>query len=71
MTYCEFREIRESVISQFRMLLQDLHDRPRAADSERIAGPEDFRAETPWALQERPIETCLQFYMEKLGIVWV
>jgi hypothetical protein len=44
---------------------------PEPPTANRIAGPEDFRAETPWALQERPIETFLQFYMEKLGIVWV
>jgi hypothetical protein len=44
---------------------------PEPPTANRIAGPEDFRAETPWALQERPIETFLQFYMEKLGIVRV
>ena len=36
---------------------------PEPPTANRIAGPEDFRAETTWALQERAIETCLQFYM--------
>jgi hypothetical protein len=67
MTCCEFREIRESVISQFRMLLQYLMTDPEPPTANRIAGPEDFRAETPWALQERPIKTCLQFYVGNLA----
>jgi hypothetical protein len=40
---------------------------PEPPTANRIAGPEDLRAETPWALQERPIKTCLQFYMGNLA----
>ena len=40
---------------------------PEPPTANRIAGPEDFKAETPWALQERPIKTGLQFYMGNLA----